>query len=142
MSLGDELLAFCEPTDQFVHPVPCPELPDFDQKLYVRKVSAKELDDVAAKEESGNSRARYAVLFAAKADGTRLWRPEQAEKLGANTSLLWLVERINYAGRLHNGLTEENRRVVEKNSAPAAGNGSHCCSAAPSPPATDSTTSG
>jgi len=142
MSLGTEILAFSPPPEAFVRAVPCPEIPAFDKKLFVRKVSAKELDDVVSRDDDANSRARYAVLFACDEAGHRLWGEHQVEQLGGRAALLFLIERINYAGRLHNGLTEESRRVVEKNSAGGEPSGSPACSAAPATPATDSTGGG
>lgn len=127
MSLGSELLSAT--TGDFVRPVPCPELPVFDGKVFVRKVSAKELDDVTADDSAANYRARSAVLFACDASGTRLWRNDQADAVGAKAELLFLVERINHAGRLHNGLTEESRTLTEKNSVGGEASGSPVSSA-------------
>jgi hypothetical protein len=142
MSFGTELLAFAggpDEGDSFVRAVPLPEIPAMNGKLFVRKVSAKELDDVALKEDEGNGRARYAVLFASDAAGHRIWGDHQAEALGKNKRLLFLVERINFNGRQHNGLTIESRELVEKNSEPEEENGSPASSAAQPSAGTDST---
>ena len=142
MSLGTELLSFSGTSEAFTRPVPVPELPAFQGKLHVRKVSARELDAVAAKEDDGNSRARYAVIFAANQVGQRIWGDHQAEALGANPHLLFLIERINHNGRQHNGLTEESRALTEKNCGAEEASGSPDSSAAPAPPATGSTGNG
>jgi hypothetical protein len=138
MSLGLEILAYTAP-DGFTRAVPVPEIPAFDGKIFVHKVSAKELDAVVAKDDDVNSRARYAALFACDEAGHRLWGDHQVEQIGNKPELLFLIERINYAGRVHNGLTEESRKLVEKNSAGGEESGSPASSAALATPVTAST---
>lgn len=142
MSFGTELLAYAggpDEGDSFVRAVPLPEIPAMNGKLFVRKVSAKELDDVALKEDESNSRARYACLFASDAAGHRIWGDHQADALGKNKRLLFLVERINHHGRTHNGLTAESRELVEKNCETEEANGSPASSVEPRTQVTDST---
>jgi hypothetical protein len=121
MSFGTDLLAFSgapDEGDSFVRAVPLPEIPAMDGKLFVRKVSAAELDSVALKEGEGNSRARYAALFASDAVGHRIWGDHQADSLGKNARLLFVVERINFRGRQHNGLTFESRELFATSAEP------------------------
>lgn len=144
MSIGSELLAFAGPADggDFIRPVPVPEIPAYQGKLFVRRVSAKELDALMAKEDDDNFRARSACLFACNASGQRLWGDHQAEALGKNGRLLFLIERINFNGRTHNGLTVESRELTEKNCEAGAASGSPASSAEPAQPGTDSTGNG
>ena len=120
MTFGTELLAFAVPPqgDSFVRPVPCPEIPAMQASCSCARSRPRSLTSWPSGRRDGNCRARYAVLFAAKEAGSRIWGDHQAEALGKNERLLFLVERINYNGRLHNGLTIESRELVEKNSEP------------------------
>ena len=90
---------------------PSSALADFPgfEGLSVRKVSPRELDDLAADDQAGNDRARSACLFAANPDGSRLFELSDALWLGTKDALP-LVERINHYGRRYNGLTEESRK--------------------------------
>ena len=108
------------------------DFPGFEG-LSVRKVSPRELDDLAADDQAGNDRARSACLFAANPDGSRLFELSDALWLGTKDALP-LVERINHYGRRYNGLTEESRkgpalrRASPKNSGGGVDAGSPCCS--------------
>jgi hypothetical protein len=142
MSFGNDLLAFAgapDEGDSFVRAVPLPEIPAMDGKLFVRKISAAELDAITLNEDEGNFRSRSAVLFASDAAGHRIWGDHQADALGKNKRLLFLVERINHHGRQHNGLTVESRELVAKNSEPEVANGSPASSAEPRTADADST---
>jgi hypothetical protein len=142
MSVANDILNWSGPEGSFTRAVPCPEIPAIDGLLYVRKVSAKEVDAVVAKDDETNSRAAYAAMFASDAAGHRIWREDQVEKLAQKPELLFLIERINYAGREHNGLTDASRKLVSKNLPAGAASGSPASCAAPATPATDSTGDG
>jgi hypothetical protein len=139
-NLGGEILSFAAP--DALRKVPCPEMPAWDGRLFVRRVSAAELDVVVARDDDRNSRARYAALFACNENGKRLWFDDQAEQLGDRPGLLWLIERITHYGRTLNGLSDENRKAAEKNFEAAEESGSPGSSAAPATRDTASTGGG
>jgi hypothetical protein len=137
-SLRDQLRSFAsEPSP--VLKVPTPELPGMDGQLFVRRATPLEWEEVWADPDQDNERARTVVLLACDSAGVRVFSADDALWLGVSPGLTPLVERLYWAGREHNGLTQGNREAWRKNSPGTAGSGSPCCSAAPCPPAAGST---
>jgi hypothetical protein len=106
-------------------PVPTPEWPAADGKLFCRTVSPKELDDLVAadKKEPGCWRARYAALVIGDEAGHRVFRDEDHEWLSHRG--VAVVDRFCEAGAHYNGQTEEAKQSFLKTVKPAGGSGSH-----------------
>jgi hypothetical protein len=137
MSLAEDIRAYATGEKSPVLKVPSPELPNWDGQLGVCRRSpraiAKHWKD-SEEEESIDERARFVVLVTCDLEGNRIFGDADTLWLSCNNLLTPLVERFYWAGRQHNGLTEENRRAWEKNSAPTAAAGSPSSSSAPSRP--------
>ena len=134
MSLKDELRATRNAADVPLLAVATPEWPSLDGKLFVRVLSAFEVDAFFSVKdtEDGNDRAKFVCKVLCDADHNRVLDADDAVWLGQKE--VPVVERIYWAGRLHNGLTEENRQAYLKNSGSAAGGGLVSSSPEPSKP--------
>ena len=143
MALRDDIRQFAESTPVPVLPVPSPELPQWDGQLAVTRVSpraAAGLWDAPDDEGSArDERARFVVLAACDLAGSRVFQDEDVAWLSTSALLSPLVERLYWAAREWNGLTEANRKALRKNLPGTAESGSPCSSAVPPPPATAST---
>jgi hypothetical protein len=118
MGMRDEIKEFAKTAVSPVLAVPSPELPQWNGQIYVRRVSPRELSTFwqgADDDDAADERAAFAVLVACDAQGSRVFEPGDVDWLATCGLLMPLVERIYWAARAHNGLTEENRRVWEKN---------------------------
>lgn len=142
MALRDEIRTFVASAPLPVLAVPTPELPQWDGHIFVTRVAArvlascwKDTDD----ENSLDERAALVIHVACDKDGSRIFQPEDVEWLSSTPLLSPMVERLYWAGRHFNGLTEESRTAWRKNSASTGGGGSPSSCAAPSPPASGST---
>jgi hypothetical protein len=123
--LRDELLSSVPPASIGpAIPVPTPEWPAFDGKLYCRTVSPAELDRLVAadKKEPGCWRARYAGLVIADVSGNRVFRDDDHCWLAERG--VAVIDRFCEAGQRHNGQTEESRTSFLKITPPAAASGS------------------
>jgi hypothetical protein len=142
MSLREDIRAFAQAARSPVLPVPTPELPQYDGQIGVTRVCARAIASYWKDQEDDevvDERAGFVVLVACDLDGNKIFQAEDVLWLSTCAALSPMVERLYWAGREHNGLTEENRRAWRKNSASTAGGGSPSSSAAPSPPVSVST---
>ena len=146
MAFRDEIKKFVNQAAPALLPLPTPELPDCDGQIFIGRVSEAALaaywKDAAGDEPGGNERAAFVALAACDSAGSRIFQPEDVAWLAASALLTPMIERLYWAAREHNGLTEENRTAWRKNSAGTAGGGSPSCCAARSIPASDSTPTG
>ena len=85
-----------------------------------------------------DERARFVVQCASDEAGSRIFQEEDVLWLSTCEKLTPVVERLYWAGRDFNGLTEENRTAWRKKSEPTAASGSPCSSAVPATPVSDS----
>lgn len=143
MSLKEDLREFVQSARVPVLPVPTPELPRWDGQIGVTRVSTRALAALwsDAEDEGLDERARFVALVACDLAGNRIFADEDVHWLATSAVLAPVIERLYWAGRAHNGLTQESREAWKKNSAPTEGPGSRCSSAGPCPPDMDSTTS-
>jgi len=142
VSLREDIRAFAQTASSPVLPVPTPELPQYDGQIAVARVCPRALAAHWKDQEDDevlDDRAAFAVLVACDLAGNRIFQDEDVLWLSTSAVLSPMVERLYWAGREHNGLTEENRRAWRKNSASTAGGGSLSSSAVPSTPDSAST---
>jgi hypothetical protein len=140
MSLREKVKGTRNACDVPLYPVPTPEWPELDGLLYVRVMSVFEADQLFSRnadEDDGNDRARFVCAVVVDEQHNRVFTDDDAVWLGHKE--INVIERIYWAGREHNGLTEENRKLVRKNLSAAAVSGLPSSSAAPSTPDTVST---
>lgn len=140
--LRDEIKRFVQCSSMPVLAVPTPELPQWDGQIFVTRVSPRALATHwkdAAEEDSLDERAAFVVLVASDKEGSRIFQEEDVLWLSTTPLLMPLIERLYWAGREFNGLTEENRTAWRKNSKGTGDVGSPSSCAAPSTPALDST---
>ena len=125
--------------------VSTPDLPKWDGQIFVRRVSSgviRNLYRSLADDDTIDERALFAAWMACDQSGNRIFNDGDLLWLSQTPAMLPTIERIYAGGCSVNGLTAENREGWKKNSDSTAGTGSPCSSAAPSTPATGSTTSG
>jgi hypothetical protein len=146
MALRDEIKAFVDGGGKpAVLPVPTPELPQWDGQVYVSRVCARAVADCwrdAAGDDPAaqlDERARFVCRVATDKEGSRIFQEEDVLWLSCAAALGPMVERLYWAGREVNGLTEENRTAWRKNSNGTAGGGSPSCCAGPATPVSAST---
>ena len=142
MSLRETIFATIEKASTPVMAVPTPELAELDGQIFVTRTSPRALANHwkdAEEYEGLDEKAAFVCLVASDKDGNRIFKQEDMMRLSINTYLMPIVERLYWAGREYNGLTEENRRAWRKNSESTAGGGLPSSSAAPSIPDTGST---
>ena len=142
MALRDEIKSFIKDAPLPVLAVPTPELPQWDGQIYVTRVCARALAShwkEAEEDDALDERAAFVSLVASDKDGSRIFQDDDVLWLSTTPFLMPLVERLYWAGRQHNGLTEENRTAWRKNSVGTGDGGSPSSCAAPSTPATAST---
>jgi len=145
MTLRDEIREFAQSAPPPPLAVPTPDLPQWDGQIYVRRVSTGVINNyfrASAKDLEADSRATLVALLACDAAGNRIFNDDDILWLSQSATLGPTIERLYSAGCYHNGLTEENREGWRKNSASTAESGSPCSCAAPSTPASASTSSG
>jgi hypothetical protein len=137
MALRDEIQSFVKSSPLPVLAVPTPELPAWDGQIFVTRVSPRALAEHwkdADEDDYGDERAAFVVLVASDKDGSRIFQDEDVLWLSTTPFMMPVVERLYWAGRQHNGLTEENRTAWRKNSKSTGGDGSPSSCAAPSTP--------
>jgi len=146
MALRDEIKTFVTAKKPSLLPVPTPELPQYEGQIFVGRVNPRAITDCFKPTEDGDvdadERARFVQLVACDAAGSRIFQPEDVLWLSTNEELTPFVERLYWAGRYHNGLTEENRTAWRKNLSSTAGSGSPCSSAVASTPVSDFASTG
>jgi hypothetical protein len=135
MSLRDDLLASRNASDVPPQPGPAvPEWPAVDGQLYFRTLAEADLHVKPARDDEPVDEAIFRATIVARvladSNGNRILRDEDAPALAAKETAV--IERLYHQAREHNGLTEENRRAVRKNSGSTAGSGSLTSSPAPS----------
>jgi len=122
--------------------VPTPELPELDGQIFATRVSPRAMSKCwqdSAEEKQIDERARFVVLVACDKDGSRIFEDRDVLWLSTCELLTPMVERLYWAGREVNGLTEENRTAWRKNSSGTAEGGLPSSCAEQSQQDTDST---
>jgi len=150
MTLRDQIRAYTETAEckraAAPVPVPTPELPQWDGQIFVCRVCARAVANCwkDTGEDTGqlDERARFAAAVACDAEGSRIFQDDDVLWLSCCASLGPMIERIYWAGRELNGLTEENRTGWRKNSAGMGGGGLPSSCAGPSQRDTASTPTG
>jgi hypothetical protein len=135
MATRDDIKAFVNNSPMPVLAVPTPELPQWDGQIFVRRVCARALASHwkdAEEDEANDERAAFVSLVASDKDGSRIFQDEDVLWLSTTPLLMPLVERLYWAGRQHNGLTEENRTAWRKNLGGTGDGGLPSSCAAPS----------
>ena len=142
MSLREDIRAYATATFAPVLMVPTPELPQWDGAIGVARCSPRALANHwqdSDEDEQLDERARFVALAACDAEGNRIFQDGDMLWLSTSALLSPMVERLYWAAREHNGLTEANRKNFRPASAATGGGGSHSSCAGPSTPATAST---
>jgi|SRR5215831_13025656 len=122
MGLRDDILAA---EDRLRLPVPTPEWPAADGKLYVRTISALERERFSeAYRGNGDGRvrnvmARFCVLCLCDGDGRAVFTEADAEELGRKAG--HVVDRIFSAAQKLNGIGAAAAEEALKNSASGPG---------------------
>jgi hypothetical protein len=122
-------------------PVPTPDLPKWDGKIFVRRVASGVVQNFYRRfaADGADTRAAATAWFACDAAGNRIFNDDDVLWLSQTAAMGPTNERIYAAACFVNGLTVENREGWRKNFESTAGSGSPCSSAAPSTPASAST---
>lgn len=142
MGLRDEIKKSVAEMPAALLQVPTPELPQWDGQIFVGRVSPRAIASHWKDVDGDNTvdeRAAFVVLCACDKDGSRIFQMEDVLWLSTGEQLTPLVERLYWAGRYHNGLTDANRTNWQKNSESTGGGGSPSSCAAPSTPVSAST---
>lgn len=129
MAIRDEIKAFVKDAPAAVLAVPTPELPQWDGQIFVTRVSPRALATHwkdTEEEDALDERAAFVVLVTSDKDGSRIFQDEDVLWLSTTPLLMSLVERLYWAGRQHNGLTEENRTAWRKNLVGTGCGGGEC----------------
>lgn len=141
MGLRDEVLKVRTAAGVPIVPVPTPEWPDVDGKLFVRMLSAYESDIPLSQDDDEkdgeNYKAKYVCRVMCDENRGRVLQDDDAPYLGHKETAV--VNRFYWAALELNGLTESNRKTIRKNSPSTEGDGSPSCSPEPSQQAMDST---
>ena len=141
MALRDEIKSFVKESSVPVLAVPTPELPQWDGQIFVTRVCARALASHwkdADEDDALDERAAFVALVASDKDGSRIFQDEDILWLSTTPFMMPLLERLYWAGRWFNGLTDENRQAWRKNLSCTGDGGSPSSCAAPSQPATGS----
>jgi hypothetical protein len=142
MSIREDIRSWAQQARTPVLPVPTPELPQWDGKIGVTRVSQRAIASYwrdADEDEARDEVARFVTLVTCDLDGNRVFTEDDVLWLSTSAVMSPVIQRLYWAGREHNGLTEENRRAWRKNFVPMVGGGSPSSSAGPSTPDTAST---
>ena len=142
MALRDDIKSFVKVSPMPVLAVPTPELPQWDGQIFVTRVCTEPWPATGRKPRRTTRLTSGPPSWRAVAsdkDGSRIFQDEDVLWLSTTPFLMPLVERLYWAGRQHNGLTEENRQAWRKNLPSTGDGGSPSSCAAPSQPATAST---
>jgi hypothetical protein len=140
--LRDEIKSYVEKTKCPVMPVPTPDYPQWDGKIFVTRTNQRAIASCwkeAAEDDGVDERAAFVQLVACDSEGSRIFQPEDVLMLSTTPHLTPLVERLYFAGRHFCGLTDENREAWRKNSASTGDAGSPSSCAEQSTPDTAST---
>ena len=141
MALRDEIKSFVNAAKPQTFPVATPELPQWDGQICVTRVSAHAVADCWHEDNPDDQldeRARFVCLVACDEVGSRIFQEEDVLWLSTCQFLAPIVERLYWAGREVNGLTEENRKAWRKNSPGTGGGGSPSSCAGPATRDSDS----
>jgi hypothetical protein len=122
-------------------PVPSPELPQWEGKMFVKRICPRKIADCfdIDKDDLIDEKPIFVAQVACDGEGSRIFQDEDVLFLTTSEYLQSLVERFYWAGRAHNGLTEDNHRAWRKNLPSTGGGGSPSSCAAQSIPDTAST---
>ncbi len=115
MSLRDSILSARKAKDVSPVSVATPEWPDVDGKLFVRTLSAKEVDTYfsSADKDEANFRAKLVCIGVVDESGNPILG--EADAAALSELEFSVVERLYWAIRSANGMTNENRQAVAKN---------------------------
>ena len=117
MGLREELFADYKISEDWKRPpalsVPTPEWPKFDGQIYVRKLTAGELDLFWKNEDAGSERARFVALVACDANSYPLFKETDVGDLAGLA--FEPVDRIAQKGQWFNGMLPEQREARQKN---------------------------
>ncbi|MGD0781222.1 MAG: hypothetical protein ABSA30_00020 [Candidatus Aminicenantales bacterium] len=135
MSLRDDLLSTRNASDVPPQPAPpVPEWPAVDGQLYFRTLAEADLHVKPAKDDEPVDEAVFRATIVSRvladSNGNRILRDDDAPALAAKETAV--IERLYHQAREYNGLTEENRKAVRKNSAGTGTSGSPTSSPGPS----------
>jgi len=132
MNLREEIKKSRNAADVPPVPFPVPEWPNVDGQLFLRTMTPLEADLLwsGLDEDNPEIRAPFATRVLCDANGQRVLADDDA--LWLSHKELPVIERAYAMGRQVNGLTDENRRGLVKNSAGTADAGSPSSSAGPS----------
>jgi len=141
MTLRDEIRDYAQRTPPAPLPVPTPDLPRHDGKIFVRRVASGVIHAYIRKlDDDADPRAATVAILACDESGNRIFNDDDVLWLSTAAALGPTIERLYVAGCFWNGLDESNRSAFRKNLPSMEPSGSPCCSAEPSTPAADSTT--
>src|ERR1035438_6321076 len=93
--------------------VATPEWPTLDGQIYVRKLTAGELDKFYAEIEEGSERAPFVALVACGPDNAPLFKESDADDLAELA--FEPIDRIAFLGQQFNGMLPEQRKDRLKN---------------------------
>jgi len=94
--------------------VSTPEWPGQDGKVFVRKLTAREMDCWYNRVEGDNARAQYVAIAACDDAGNRIFGDGDSGWLGNEP--FSVIDRIYEAGMIHNRTTPAAKASMEKNS--------------------------
>lgn len=95
-------------------PVPTPEWPALDGQIYVRKLTAGELDTFYAVEDEGQStRSRFVALVACDEKGERHFKDTDVADIAGLA--FEVIDRISLRGQQFNGMLPHQQEAKLKN---------------------------
>lgn len=110
--LRDELLANCKQLPK-PQPVETPEWPAYNGQIFVRKLTAADLDRFYAVDSDESERARFVCLVACNADGDRIFKDSDAADVAKFE--FETINRISIEGQRFNGMLGDQRETTAKN---------------------------
>ncbi len=94
--------------------VPTPEWPGQNGRIYVRKLSAREMDGWYSRADDDNGRAQFVAMAACDEAGNRIFNDADAVWLGDED--FSVIDRIFNAAMMHNRSTPAAKAELQKNS--------------------------
>ena len=93
--------------------VPTPEWPELDGQVFVRKLTAGELDKFYAGDNQGNERARFVALVACDENNERQFKDSDVSDIAELP--FDVIDRIAYKGQWFNKMLSDQREEMQKN---------------------------
>jgi hypothetical protein len=143
--IRDELIEYGKTNSPKPNPVPTPDLPNWDGRIFVRKVASGVMANFYRKfqeQEDVDIAAAGTAWFACDEVGNRIFNDDDVLWLSTSPIMGPTNERLWAAAAYINGQTAENREGWRKNLPSTAESGSPCCSAELSTPVSGSTGDG